>query len=72
MNPLAAPAQQMHVLAPVLLAHHPASLAHSLHQTAGQFFKGDTPMESVFTVVLILVVLGAIGAGISRAFGRGN
>lgn len=54
MNPLAAPAQQMHVLAPVLLAHHPkafhfAGITHHFTGTQG---------EIAIIVVIVLALLG--------------
>ena len=55
-HPLAAPAQQMHVLAPALMAHHQKSF-HAFGIT--HHFTG-AQLELVFVVVLALAVLGVI------------
>ena len=62
MNPLAAPAQQMHVLAPVLLAHHPKAfhafgITHHFTTLQG---------EGIIVVLFVLIVLGA-GATLLRS-----
>lgn len=62
-------ADQMHVLAPGLLAHHTHGLhAPGLGHAAALMFRNDTPMESVFTVVLIIVVVGAVAMALSKPF----
>lgn len=58
MDPLAAPAQQQHVLAPVLLAHHPKAF-HAFgithHFTAAQG-------EGILVVLVLLLVIGGAAA----------
>lgn len=77
MNPLAAPAQQMHVLAPVLLAHHPkplsanaSHLAHGLAHAGGQMFKGMSGLSVVAVLAVLYLIFWALSSAISRKFGN--